>query len=229
MSEALAAVAEAVGHRFADESLLRLALTHSSFDPEQRESVGSNGRLEFLGDAVLDLVISAELYEGWQLREGEMTKVRASVVDERALAQLGVSIGIPAALRLGKGESVGGGRDKPAIIADAMEAILAAVYLDAGFDTAREVILGLWRPLIAEQVTSPGSRDHKSTLQEELARRGLEPVYAVTGTGPDHDRWFEATVVIEGETMGTGSGTSKKRAEQDAALAALERLSGDGA
>jgi ribonuclease III len=219
------AVAAAIGHDFADESLLELALTHPSFDPEQAEPVGSNGRLEFLGDAVLDLVISSELYERWGLSEGEMTKVRAAVVDEATLAAMGVSIGIPAALRLGKGEDAAGGREKPAIVADAMEAVLAAVYLDAGFDVVRDVLLTLWGQVIEERVAIPGGRDHKSLLQEELARRGLEPSYTVTGSGPDHDRSFEASVLVEGVVVGTGSGTSKKRAEQAAALDALGGLS----
>jgi ribonuclease III len=218
------AVAAAIGHRFADESLLRLALTHPSFDPEQTEPAGSNGRLEFLGDAVLDLVISAELFERWELSEGEMTKVRASLVDETTLAEVGRALGIPVALRLGKGEDAGGGRDKPAIVADATEAVLAAVYLDGGFDAVREVLLDLWRPLIEERVTAPGGRDHKSLLQEELARRSLVPIYTVTGSGPDHDRSFEASVLVGGDVVGTGAGTSKKRAEQAAALDALGRL-----
>lgn len=224
MADSVDAVAAAIGHEFTDVSLLELALTHPSYDSEQGERIGSNGRLEFLGDAVLDLVISSELYRGWPLAEGEMTKVRTSLVNEATLSDVGKSVGIPAALRLGKGEAAAGGRDKATIIADAMEAVIAAVYLDAGFERARDIVVRLWRPLFVDRTATPGGSDHKSLLQETLARSGLAPVYETTGTGPDHDRRFEAVVSVEGEVIGRGEGSSKKRAEQAAALDALEQL-----
>lgn len=229
MGDRIDAVASAIGHEFTDRSILELALTHPSFDPEQPSPVGSNGRLEFLGDAVLGVVVSAELYEAWDLTEGEMTKARASVVNETTLAEIGASVGIGEALRLGRGEDAAGGRQKLPILADAMEAVIAAVYVDAGYESARQVVLGLWRPILAERATAPGERDHRTVLQETLARMGLDPVYEVVGSGPDHSRWFEAAVSVEGEVVGRGSGTSKKRAQHAAARDALTRIRPDDA
>jgi ribonuclease III len=224
VDDSLHAVAAAIGHDFADRSLLELALTHASFDPEQPEPVGSNGRLEFLGDAVLGVVVTMELYEAWDLSEGEMTKVRASVVNEATLAEVAASVGVGSALRLGRGEDAAGGRHKMPILADAMEAVIAAVFVDAGYQRAADVVLALWRPIIAERAAVPGERDYKTILQETLATMALEPRYEVDGRGPDHQMTFEAVVVVEGEVVGRGTGTSKKRAQHAAARDALTHL-----
>lgn len=219
----MADLESALGYVFRDDSLLRLALTHRSFEAESPQDL-SNERLEFLGDAVLGLVVAAELYESWDLPEGSMAKVRAAVVDETALATVARSIGLGEHVLLGKGEEASGGRDKSSILADAMEALLGAAFLDGGLSAARELIIDLWSPLIDERVESPGLRDYKTRLQEALARRGLVPSYEVVGSGPDHDREFSAVVEADGDRLGTGAGRSKKRAEQAAARAALESL-----
>jgi ribonuclease-3 len=216
-------VAAALGHRFADLGLLRRALTHRSHEPEVAGGP-SNERLEFLGDAVLGMVIAEELYVGWSLSEGEMAKVRAAVVNETSLAGVARRIGIGSGLRLGRGEESTGGREKASILADAMEAVIGAVYLDGGLDAARRVILADWRPLISERAADPGRRDYKTRLQEALARHGLTPIYSVEGSGPDHRRSFTAEVEVQGRRLGRGTGTSKKRAQQQAARRALEEL-----
>lgn len=213
----------ALGHFFDDSSLLTLALTHRSLEAEAEGEV-SNERLEFLGDAVLGLVVASELHETWDLPEGSMAKVRAAVVDEAALAGVAHSIGLGEHLRLGRGEEASGGRHKASILADTMEAVIGAVYLDAGFEAAGAVVLRHWKPLLAARVSEPGRRDYKTRLQEVLAQRGLVPAYEVSGTGPDHAREFSAVVEAGGEPLGAGLGRSKKRAEQAAARAALESL-----
>ena len=223
---AAGAVAAALGHEFQERELLIEALTHRSLPAEDPAEV-SNERLEFLGDAVLGLVVAAELHGHWALTEGEMSMVRASVVNETTLAGIAGSLGVGAALRLGKGEDASGGRAKAQILADALEALIGAVFLDAGFKKARRIVLKHWSPVIAETAETPGERDYKTRLQEVLARTGEVPEYAVVGTGPDHERTFKATVVIDGKVAGTGAGSSKKRAQQVAARRALEALGDD--
>ena len=215
------ALQDALGHDFNDITLLELALTHPSAAAES-DGVESNQRLEFLGDAVLGLVVSTELHEAWDMAEGEMSKVRAAVVNEPTLAAVARAIGIGAALRLGKGEEDHGGRGKSPILADALEATIGAVFLDAGLEAARRVVLTRWRPIIAERAASPGERDYKTRLQEVLAREAAVPHYEVAGTGPDHERVFRALVRVGEDVLGEGTGTSKKRAQQAAARAALE-------
>jgi len=221
-----AAVARALGHQFDQDGLLEEALTHRSLPADDPAEV-SNERLEFLGDAVLGLVVAAELHNQWTLSEGDMSMVRAAVVNETTLASIAASLGVGEALRLGKGEDASGGRAKPQILADALEALIGAVFLDAGFKKARRIVLKHWSGVIAETAETPGERDYKTRLQEVLARTGVVPEYAVTGAGPDHERTFKATVVIEGRVAGTGSGSSKKRAQQVAARRALEALGDD--
>lgn len=213
----------ALGHVFDDRSLLRLALTHRSLEAEDPAEV-SNERLEFLGDAVLGLVIADVLHESWDLPEGSMAKVRAAVVDEAALAIVARRIGLGEHLRLGKGEEASGGYDKASILSDALEAVLGAVYLDGGFEAVRSVIRTHWLPMVAERAESPGERDYKTRLQEVLAQHTSVPEYSVTGRGPDHEREFTARVFVDGIELGSGSGGSKKRAEQAAARMALEAL-----
>ena len=221
MAEPERALQAAIGYTFADPSLLDLALTHRSFTAEE-DVDESNERLEFLGDAVLGLIVSTELHEAWDLSEGEMAKVRAAVVNESTLAAVAREAGLDNAVRMSRGEDASGGRTKASILADAMEAVIAAVFLDGGLEAARRAVLARWRPLIAERAALPGERDYKTRLQEVLARDGRLPVYDVSGSGPDHSRVFDAVVRVDGEVLGRGSGSSKKRAQQAAARAALE-------
>ena len=223
MADATDSVAAALGHAFEDPSLLDRALTHTSYVSEH-EGVESNQRLEFLGDAVLGLAIAGRLHTDWELAEGEMSKVRAAVVNETTLARVATGLGVGPALRLGRGEDAGGGREKAPILADAMEAIIGAVYLDGGFEAATAVIDRLWSDLVAERAQAPGRRDYKTRLQEILATEGREPHYDVHASGPDHARHFEATLTVDGEVVGRGEGTSKKRSQQAAAHAALVAL-----
>jgi ribonuclease-3 len=207
----------ALRYRFTDPDLLQRALTHRSFDPD-----AANERLEFLGDSVLELAVTAALYESSGLDEGQMTKVRVSVVDRASLAEVATGLGLGQMVLLGAGEEDAGGRYKASILADTMEAVLGAVFLDGGIDEARRVIMDHWGPMIADRVEAPGHRDYKTRLQEALATTGRAPEYRVTGEGPDHARLFTAEVLVDGRILGTGTGTSKKRAEQVAARRALE-------
>ncbi|MDH4116782.1 MAG: ribonuclease III [Acidimicrobiia bacterium] len=211
----------ALGHSFADPDLLGAALIHRSHTAEN-PSDPDNERLEFLGDAVLQLVVTDYLYANHaHLREGEMAKVRSACVNRDELAEIAGRLEVGRHLRLGVGEEQSGGRDKPSILADTMEAVLAAVYLDGGLEEARRVILDHWTDLIEAKVTEPGGRDYKTRLQELLAAGGLRPEYVVEGEGPDHARRFFAKVTVDGAVRGEGSGKSKKEAEQAAAKAAL--------
>lgn len=214
-----------LGHHFADPGLLRLALTHRSWCAEH-PAEPSNERLEFLGDAVVGLAVTGHIYQRYpELSEGELAKVRASVVNTTSLATVGAELGLGPALRLGRGEDHSGGRSKESILADAFEAVLGAVLLDAGWDVARDLVVSLLEAEIEESSDRPGGSDYKTLLQELSARLGRgAPAYLIDGSGPDHDRRFLATVVVDGERLGRGSGTSKKRAEQDAARAAWQGL-----
>ena len=219
-----AALEAALGHPFHRPDLLALALQHRSFGSESPHPADSNERLEFLGDAVLSVVVATELLESYDLAEGEMAKVRAAVVSEPVLAAVARAIGLGDHLLLGRGEEATGGRDKPSILADALEAVIGALYLDGGLEAAASFVLGHWRDRIAERTAAPGMRDYKTRLQEVLARDGIVPAYETIGTGPDHQRVFSSEVSSGGVVVGRGSGTSKKRAEQAAAEDALESL-----
>ncbi len=213
-----------LGHTFADPSLLQLALTHRSVSADDATRL-DNERLEFLGDAVLQLVITEALYRRYpDLAEGQMAKIRSALVSKPSLAEVAESIGLGGFVELALSEDRSGGRAKPSILADAMEAILGAVYLDAGLEVAGRVILEIWGDRVSEWALRPGLKDYKTRLQEVLARTGRRPAYDVSGSGPDHDRLFRADAVIDGAVMGSGEGPSKKEAEQAAARAALERL-----
>jgi len=216
-----------LGYTFENPGLLRLALTHrsvSSDDPSRND----NERLEFLGDAVLQLVITDLLYESYpHLAEGQMAKVRAAVVSGPALAEIARSIDLGAHIELAQGEERTGGRGKDSILADAVEAILGSVYLDSGIDSVGEIILSLWADRVADRAKSPGIKDYKTRLQEHVARDGRRPVYEVEGSGPDHSRQFRAVVYVDGSRLGSGEGRSKKAAEQSAAQEALASLSSD--
>lgn len=218
----------ALGHEFEDRSLLDLALLHRSYAGEH-DLEDSYERLEFLGDAVLQLAVTHYLYLAYpELAEGEMAKVRAAVVSETALAQVAREFGIGDAVRLGRGEELTGGRDKDSIISDVMEAVIGAIYLDGGYEQARAFVLRHWSGLIDRRASAPGRRDYKTRLQERLAQQGLQPHYAVSESGPEHAKQFIAVVSTGGEVLGSGKGTSKKRSEQAAAEAAFARIeSGD--
>jgi len=219
---AVSLLVDRLGHRFADDAPLQLAITHRSWCAESGEP-HSNERLEFLGDAVLGIVVTDHLFTSHpELPEGHLAKIRASVVNESALAEVAASLGLGEALRLGKGEDASGGRAKQSILADAMEAVIGAVYVDGGLDAARAVVVPLFAPLLHAAVAEPGGGDHKSELQELLARLGAPaPVYELTDEGPDHDKRFFARVRVGDALVGEGDGRSKKSAEQAAAHAAL--------
>ncbi len=225
-AEGAAALAERLGHTFSDITLLQHALAHRSWCGEQEGGAPSNERLEFLGDAVLGLVVARYTYERYpDFAEGMLAKVRSAVVNARVLAQVAEDLGVGDVLLLGRGEEASGGRAKASILADAFEAILGAVYLDAGWDAAEALIARQLADHIARAGAEPDDFDHKSRLQE-MAVRGGEgtPRYVVVGSGPDHDRAYVAEVFVAGTSWGTGVGRSKKDAEQDAARNAWEEL-----
>lgn len=226
--EALDALEQALGWKFSDRGLLRAAMVHRSFCAEYAGAV-PNERLEFLGDAVLGLAVTDFVYTAYpDLPEGELAKLRASVVNAEVLAELARSIGVGPALVLGKGEDASGGRSKSSILADAMEAVIAAVYLDGGWEPARDLVLRLLADRIAAGAEGPGGRDYKTRLQEYAAREFDQlPRYQVRAEGPDHSKQFFAMVTIRGAVYGHGQGRSKKQAEQAAARAAWIALTRD--
>jgi ribonuclease-3 len=212
--------------RFTDAGLRDAALTHRSYAFERGLEV-TNERLEFLGDAVLGLVVTDLAYhEFLDMPEGQLAKLRAAIVNMSALADVARDLGLGAYVRLGKGEEASGGHDKASILADTLEAILGAVYLDLGLDAAREVIERLFRPRMVAYVRGEGERDYKTILQE-LASQDLRslPEYRISERGPDHRKEFTATVYLAGRAWGTGTGRSKKEAEQQAAHEACAKLS----
>lgn len=223
--DARARLQDALGRDFQDPARLDTALIHRSYCAEHPVAT-SNERLEFLGDAVLGLVVTVYVFDEFpDLPEGELAKLRASVVNAEVLAQVATEIDLGPALLLGKGEDGSGGRDKPSILADAIEAVIAAVYLDGGFDAARDLVLGLLEDRIRAEATGPGGQDYKTRLQELAARRFDQlPRYQVRAEGPDHSKQFFASVRLNGEIRGEGEGRSKKQAEQAAARAAWESL-----
>ncbi|MDQ4149192.1 MAG: ribonuclease III [Actinomycetota bacterium] len=205
--------------------LLEVALTHRSYAFERRD-VEHNERLEFLGDAVLGLAVTDLIYRWFpDLPEGEMAKLRSSTVNMAALAESARSIELGLQLRLGRGEELSGGRDKPSILADAFEAVVGAVYLDCGWEKAYELVERLFAGRIREHVEQGVVRDFKTNLQEVLVQlEGALPEYRVSSSGPDHAKTFRATVLVRGTELGTGNGRSKKEAEQAAAEQALLQL-----
>jgi ribonuclease III len=212
------ALAGRLGWQVSDAEWLTRSLAHRSWGAETPGG-DSNERLEFLGDAVLGLVVADYLFRTYPtLPEGELTKVRASVVNSATLADVAASLDVGDALLLGKGEGRSGGREKPSILADAMEALIGAVYLDQGWEAASDLVMRLLGDLIEQAAVGPGGRDYKTRLQEVCARRFDElPCYRVTDKGPDHAKSFDASVRIGGQVWGTGQGRSKKQAEQAAA------------
>lgn len=226
------AIAEALGHTFRDERLLEVALTHRSaaFEASTRKRAKTppnNERLEFLGDAVLSLVVCDALWKRFpDATEGELTRMRAVVVNEGRLAEVATRIGLGDALRLGRGEDSTGGRARPSLLANTLEALFAAVYLDAGLEGARGVILALLGPVIDRIAGGEiALYDEKTQLQELLQRQGVTPRYEVVRfEGPDNNRTWYVEVQAGDALRAQGSGRSKKAAEQDAARAVLKAL-----
>jgi ribonuclease-3 len=213
-----------LGYDFDDPELLALALIHRSVSSEENSNL-DNERLEFLGDAVLQLAVTDYLYAQFpKLAEGKLAKVRAGVVSRPTLADVARSIDLGAHIKLTAAEDRTGGRDKDSIMADALEAVIGAVYLDAGLEAATGLVLRLWGDRIDDRAKRPGLKDYKTRLQEVVAKDGRRPEYLTEGSGPDHEPSFVARVEVEGVLLGMGSGRSKKEAEQAAAQQALETL-----
>lgn len=217
---------EILGYTFTDKSLLENALTHSSYANENRSGRAvSNERLEFLGDSVLGMITAEYLYRTHpDLPEGELTRTRAALVCEGSLHEVAKVWGLGQHLRLGRGEEGGGGRERASILADAVEAVLAAMYLDGGIGTVRKTIHKFI--LSGESRAESANRDYKTALQEWVQREsGQVLAYRLSGeSGPDHAKTFEVEVTLNGDVIGRGQGRSKKEAEQHAARAGLEKL-----
>ncbi len=219
------ALERALDLSFGEPSMEEAALTHRSFAFEQGVQP-TNERLEFLGDAVLGLVITDLAYRAFpELSEGELAKLRAAMVNMAMLAEVAKGLGLGDIIMLGRGEELSGGRQKASILGDAMEAVFGAVYLDKGIEVAHQVIERLFWPRISAYVRGEGDRDYKTSLQELAAQDlGRLPEYRVEERGPDHEKEFTATVYLSGREFGRGTGRSKKEAEQRAAHEAHERL-----
>ena len=215
----------AIGYQFHNISLLQNALTHSSYANERwHNSLLSNERLEFLGDSILGMLVAEYLFRTFPDRpEGELTRMRADMVCEKTLAAVANSIHLGDHLLLGHGEEQGGGRSRNSILADAMESVIAACFLDGGMEAALRFIKRFI--LVEVPVTKLHNADYKTQLQELVQQRNQVLSYTLAGeTGPDHDKQFEVEVSLNGNVVGRGKGSSKKRAEQDAARAAIENL-----
>ena len=217
-----------IDYNFTDRLILHEALTHSSFVNETGDkSVKDNERLEFFGDAVIDFFLSEQLFERFpHSREGELTRIRASLVDEDSLSQLAARLDLGKYLKLGRGEEKSGGRGKKSILADAYEALIAAVYLDGGVTPVKRLIAAHFLPLMDKHASGTISRDYKTEFQElAQALRGATPRYTLKeSSGPDHDRVFTVETSVGGVCLGEGSGRSKKEAEQAAARQGFARL-----
>ena len=216
---------QVIHYQFHNITFLEVALTHSSYANEMRHQVRYNERQEFLGDAVLSIIVSDYLFNNYTVPEGDLTKLRAALVCERSLVVMANKIGLGDYLRLGHGEEMTGGRTRPSIIADAFEALIAAIYLDSGIESAREFVL----PFVIEMLEHEDSlsfKDYKTILQEIIQQNPEEKlVYKLVGEkGPDHDKRFVVEVLLNSNVIGKGQGRSKKTAEQMAAKEALELM-----
>ncbi len=215
-----------LGYCFRDRTLLEEALNHSSYANEHRSSMGSNERLEFLGDSVLGFVSAEYLFQGHRdLPEGDLTRMRAALVCEQSLYEVARELDLGSYLKLGRGEESGGGRRRPSILADAVEAVFAAVYLDGGIEPVRELIV---RVLLSQAPAAEERKDYKTTLQEVVQRRSGQVLtyHMLSQSGPDHNKTFLFEVRLNDRPVGQGEGHSKKEAEQAAARAALENGEG---
>ena len=215
-----------IGYTFRDRTLLENALTHSSYSNEHRgKNCPSYERLEFLGDSILGMVVADHLYRTFPNRpEGELTRMRADMVCEKTLAKVANRLDLGRHLMLGKGEETGGGRNRDSILADAVESVLAACYLDGGMDAAVQFVQKFI--LVNVPVTKLHNTDYKTALQELVQQKKNQVIaYRLVGeSGPDHDKEFRVEVTLNDEVVGVGTGSSKKRAEQAAAQAAIEQL-----
>ena len=226
--EQMKTLEEKLGYTFQNRALLENALTHSSCANESRGRLLSNERLEFLGDSILGMVVADHLYRNHpDLPEGELTRTRAALVCEESLVEVAQELNLGQYLQLGKGEEAGGGRQRPSIQADAVEAVLAAVYLDGGIGSARKIIQKYILSREVAGLTKP--RDYKTALQELVQRESGQVLrYRLTGEeGPDHNKRFFVEVDLNGASIGAGNGRSKKEAEQMAAKAAVAALTGE--
>ena len=221
----------ALNYRFTNPRLLEEAITHKSYVNEQKTATGPhNERLEFLGDAVLSLIVSEQLAALLpQSTEGALSKLKAKLVSETVLADVAKRLKLGSRLRLGRGEDMSKGREKNSLLADAVEAVIAAVHLDGGLESSRQVVMRLFQKefaLVASHQHRPGADDYKTQVQEWSQQRfDSLPTYAVVReSGPDHDKCFEVEVTINGEVAGNGTGRTKKEAEQSAAKQALQRV-----
>lgn len=214
-----------IGYKFKNKNLIQQALSHSSYANERKQPNGSNERLEFLGDSVLSIVVSDFLYKNLNVAEGELTKIRASLVCEKSLHIFAKQINLGDYLHLGKGEENTGGRERPSILADAFEAVIAAIYLDGGMEAAAKHILH-FMPEDIHHFVKPAFSDFKTVLQEIVQKNPEEKVeYVLIGEeGPDHNKRFVVEVCLNSQVIGKGSGKSKKEAEQLAAKEALELM-----
>ncbi len=212
-----------------DRKLWKQSLTHRSFAYESG-GLPTNERLEFLGDAVLGIIVTDQLYADFPLQpEGDLAKMRAALVNMTVLADVAREIGLGEVILLGRGEEMTGGRDKSSILADTLEAVFGAIYLDRGIKGARRVVLGLFLPRIRGKVEGGVVHDYKTALQElAAASLGTLPEYSLSESGPDHAKRFNAVVLLAGVSYGQGSGRSKKEAEQAAARLAVEKLQDNG-
>ena len=220
-----AALRQALGDPVLDPELLERALTHRSFAYENG-GLPTNERLEFLGDSVLGIVVTETIYLMHpDLSEGRLAKLRAAVVNARALAGVAVTIGLGDHVKLGRGEETTGGRGKASILSDTVEAVIGAVHLSGGISTSTEVVHLLFDPLIEEASAMGAGLDWKTSLQELSSERGFgPPQYQISATGPDHNKEFTATALVAGESLGEGVGRTKKEAEQQAAAHAWKVL-----
>ena len=216
----------AIGYKFHNITLLQNALTHSSYANEHwHDSLKSNERLEFLGDSILGMVVADHLYSNFPNRpEGELTRMRADMVCETSLAKAAETLGLGQHLLLGHGEMQGGGRTRASILADAMESVIAACYLDGGMIAAKALIEKLILPNVPKEQLH--NRDYKTALQEKVQQKKNQVISyrLVSEEGPDHDKHFTVEVLLNGAAVGTGTGSSKKRAEQAAAQNALQNM-----
>ena len=211
-----------IGYEFNNKELLKNALTHTSYAYEH--NVESNEKLEFLGDSILEFISSEYIYNKYRnLKEGELTKVRATVVCEKSLYKVAVSLGFGNFLYLGNSEKISGGNKRPAILADSVEAVIAAMYIDGDLESAQKFIIENLKDEIEIATKHVGEKDYKTVLQEELQKNGEVKIEykIIKETGPDHDKSFEAQVSLNGKVLATGEGKSKKEAEMQAAHKAI--------
>jgi ribonuclease III len=216
-----------VGLPFKDHRLLSRALTHRSYINEHSDALEDNERLEFLGDAVLDFLVGAWLYNHFpEMAEGELTRMRSALVRTEQLAEFALEINLGAAMRLGRGEQEGGGRERPALLCGTFEALIGAMYLSAGMETVQGFIEPYLRSAADQIVSTRRDRDPKSLFQEWVQAQGLGPPYyrTVSTSGPEHEKSFEVEVMVNGQSYGMGSGFSKQAAAKAAARAALTSL-----